>query len=76
MDDIRILWGKTVPGDAEAYHPAVYHMLDAGMVAQALLSASAPPRWRRVLAASLSRRSACALPACPLAAAARPCPIP
>jgi hypothetical protein len=29
-----------------------------------------------VLAASLSRRSACALPACPLAAAARPCPIP
>jgi hypothetical protein len=45
--------GKTVSDDPAAYHPAVYHMLDAGMVARALLAEDAPGRWRPVLAASL-----------------------
>jgi CRISPR-associated endonuclease/helicase Cas3 len=38
-------WGKT----GERYHPAVYHMLDVGMIAAALLSAP-PARLRHVLA--------------------------
>lgn len=47
------LWGKTVKGRSDLYHPALYHMLDVGHVAQQLLSHRASPRWRRVLADAL-----------------------
>lgn len=49
------LWGKTGidDGTAEEFHPAIFHMLDAGHVAQVLLSDYASPRWRRVLAVGL-----------------------
>ncbi|HHX43047.1 MAG TPA: CRISPR-associated helicase Cas3' [Chloroflexi bacterium] len=50
MTDVQQLWGKTVPGDPTAYHPALYHMLDAAHVAHALLADGAPPRWRAMLA--------------------------
>lgn len=46
------LWGKTTQ-DPHVFHPALYHMLDVGHVAQQLLSARAAPRWRRVLAHTL-----------------------
>lgn len=50
-DPLLRLWGKTVDGsiDPEQFHPAVYHMLDVGHVAQQLLSEHASPRWRWVL---------------------------
>ena len=41
------LWGKTT-ADPELFHPAIFHMLDVGHVAQHLLSQRATPRWRRV----------------------------
>lgn len=41
------LWGKTTSGGG--YHPAIYHMLDVGHVAWALLSDEAAPRVRRVM---------------------------
>lgn len=46
-------WGKTgkTPQD---FHPAMFHMLDVGHVAQELLSDRASPRWRRVLADALN----------------------
>ncbi|HWQ11344.1 MAG TPA: CRISPR-associated helicase Cas3' [Roseiflexaceae bacterium] len=53
MDDTFLLqfWGKTPrEGDArEAYHPAIYHMLDVAFVAEALLSDKAAARPRRAL---------------------------
>ena len=47
------LWGKTT-ADPELFHPAIFHMLDVGHVAQHLLSQRATPRWRRVLARALN----------------------
>lgn len=47
------LWGKTT-ADATIFHPALYHMLDVGHVAQHLLSERATPRWRWVLARALN----------------------
>lgn len=46
-------WGKT--GNKEQdFHPALFHMLDVGHVAQQLLTAPASPRWRRVLGRGLN----------------------
>lgn len=49
------LWGKTVRGseDMDLFHPALYHMLDVGHVAQALLDDPASPRWRTILSRAL-----------------------
>lgn len=47
------LWGKTTD-DPAIYHPALYHMLDVGHVAQQLLSERATSRWRRVLGRALN----------------------
>ena len=44
-----LCWGKTVRGTSD-YHPALFHMLDVGHVAQELLGPEASPRWRRLLA--------------------------
>ena len=44
-------WGKTGKGD-EGFHPALYHMLDVGHVAQVLLSEPASMRWRHMLGAA------------------------
>ncbi|HUW14277.1 MAG TPA: CRISPR-associated helicase Cas3', partial [Anaerolineae bacterium] len=45
-------WGKT--GDnAYDFHPALFHMIDVGHVAQTLLQSPASPRWRSVLAVAL-----------------------
>lgn len=41
------LWGKTAAEDR--FHRAIYHMLDVGHVARALLSDAAPPRFRQAL---------------------------
>ena len=41
-------WGKTDEATGK-FHPALYHMLDVGYVAQELLSSQAPPRWRLML---------------------------
>lgn len=46
-DRLRKLWGKTSKDGG--WHPALYHMIDVGHVAQFLLSPSASPRWRTVL---------------------------
>ncbi len=50
----RILrcWGKTGK-TVDDFHPAMFHMLDVGHVAQALLGDTASPRWRYVLAQAL-----------------------
>ena len=45
-------WGKT-GRDSTEFHPALFHMLDVGHVAQALLRPPASPRWRNVLADAL-----------------------
>jgi CRISPR-associated endonuclease/helicase Cas3 len=45
-------WGKT-GHEPEYFHPALYHMLDVGHVALALLQSPASPRWRNVLATAL-----------------------
>jgi CRISPR-associated endonuclease/helicase Cas3 len=45
-------WGKTGTG-AAAFHPAVFHMLDVGHVARALLENPGSSRWRDVLARAL-----------------------
>jgi CRISPR-associated endonuclease/helicase Cas3 len=44
-------WGKL--GAGNAYHPAVYHMLDVGHVAQFLLGPDGPPRFRNTLARAM-----------------------
>lgn len=46
-DRLLQLWGKTASGDQ--YHPAIYHMLDVGHVAHALLSDAATPRVRNAV---------------------------
>jgi CRISPR-associated endonuclease/helicase Cas3 len=53
MDDLLQLWGKTVKDDPATYHPALYHMLDAGHVARALLASEAPAHWKNSLASAL-----------------------
>lgn len=45
------LWGKTTTEGG--FHPLVYHLLDVGFVAEALLSDPASPRLRHVLAHAL-----------------------
>lgn len=45
------LWGKT--GTDDRYHPALFHMIDVGHVASALLSSPAPNRFLRVLGRAL-----------------------
>jgi CRISPR-associated endonuclease/helicase Cas3 len=49
------LWGKTSrsPENAGDFHPALYHMLDVGMVARVLLGKRASPRWRTNLGRNL-----------------------
>jgi CRISPR-associated endonuclease/helicase Cas3 len=44
-------WGKTERGsmDPEVYHPAIYHMLDVGHVAQILLGQGVSIRWKKLL---------------------------
>jgi CRISPR-associated endonuclease/helicase Cas3 len=51
-DFLLCCWGKLAYGqrDAETYHPALFHMIDVGNVALALLDSEASPRWRQVLA--------------------------
>lgn len=51
---VRILrcWGKTGK-DVQSFHPALYHMLDVGHVAQVLLREPASVRWRHILAEAL-----------------------
>lgn len=46
------LWGKTKSGskDPEEFHPAIFHMLDVGNVAQVLLGFKASSRWKNSLA--------------------------
>lgn len=46
------LWGKTGTTEVE-FHPAVFHMLDVGHVAQALLSQEGAHRWKAVLSRAL-----------------------
>ncbi len=46
------LWGKT--GQGGTFHPALFHMLDVGHVAEVLLGREATPRFRTVLARALS----------------------
>jgi len=50
-DRLLQLWGKT---QGDLFHPALYHMLDVGHIAQWLLSERASPRWRRVLSRALN----------------------
>ncbi len=45
-------WGKTGKWP-EQFHPALFHLLDVGFVAYALLQPPASPRWRRALAQAL-----------------------
>ncbi|MGA9347995.1 MAG: CRISPR-associated helicase Cas3' [Anaerolineae bacterium] len=45
-------WGKTEKTTRD-FHPALFHMLDAGHVAQVLLCPPASSRWRGVLATAL-----------------------
>lgn len=40
-------WGKTAAHGR--FHPAIFHMIDVGHVAQHLLSESVSPRWRTIL---------------------------
>ena len=53
MNNLFQLWGKTVKDDPTTYHPALYHMLDAGHVARVLLASEAPAHWRNALANAL-----------------------
>jgi CRISPR-associated endonuclease/helicase Cas3 len=46
------LWGKTGT-TPDAFHPALYHMLDVAFVALAILGRDGSPRWRRVLGTAL-----------------------
>ena len=45
-------WGKT-DKESGRFHPAIFHMLDVGLVARTLLSEAAPRRWRQVLGSVL-----------------------
>ena len=44
MDNLLDLWGKTAP---QGYHPAVFHMMDAGNVAMVMLEANT--QWRSAI---------------------------
>jgi CRISPR-associated endonuclease/helicase Cas3 len=46
-------WGKT-GNEEQDFHPALFHMLDVGHVAQQLLTAPASPRWQHVLGRGLN----------------------
>jgi CRISPR-associated endonuclease/helicase Cas3 len=46
-------WGKTGKATHD-FHPALFHMLDVGHIAQLLLRPPVSSRWRRVLAAALN----------------------
>lgn len=52
MKDLLLLWGKL--GTGGAYHPALFHMLDVGHMAQTLLGSTAAPRFRMVMAGALN----------------------
>jgi CRISPR-associated endonuclease/helicase Cas3 len=54
---VQRLWGKTGSA-AWQFHPALFHMLDVGHVAQQLLTSEASPRWRLVLAEALGAEPA------------------
>src|SRR5215213_10268935 len=48
QQDLLAFWGKSGrPGDAHAYHPACYHMLDVAACAEAILAAE-PERLSRL----------------------------
>lgn len=51
LQRLLLPWGKLQ--DDGVYHPALFHMLDVGNVAQALLDEEAAPRFRKVLATAL-----------------------
>lgn len=53
-------WGKTKRNNKspDIFHPALFHMLDVGHVAQELLSPQSSPRWQRVLANALGSETA------------------
>ena len=53
MEKLLRCWGKTLRGNDAMFHPALFHMLDVGNVARALLTDSAGQRWRQVLAHAL-----------------------
>lgn len=53
MEKLLRCWGKTLRGNDAVFHPALFHMLDVGNVARALLTDSAGQRWRQVLAHAL-----------------------
>lgn len=38
-------WGKTVTGKEMVFHPALYHMIDVGHVAEAFFDTRVSPRW-------------------------------
>ncbi|MBP8998349.1 MAG: CRISPR-associated helicase Cas3' [Anaerolineaceae bacterium] len=46
-EKLQKCWGKTDPfnPDPQQFHPALYHMLDVGHVAQILLSDACPSKW-------------------------------
>jgi CRISPR-associated endonuclease/helicase Cas3 len=52
LDRLLRLWGKTGQ-DQTDFHPVLFHMLDVGHIAQALLSPPASPRWCIALARAL-----------------------
>lgn len=51
LQRLGLPWGKLQDGGI--YHPALFHMLDVGHVAEALLGEDAAPRFREVLARAL-----------------------
>jgi CRISPR-associated endonuclease/helicase Cas3 len=53
IERVLLCWGKTSSeSDAHQFHPALFHMIDVGHVAQALLSDQVSPRWGAVLASA------------------------
>ncbi len=52
LERLLCCWGKT-GRDSYDFHPVIFHMLDVGHVAKALLQPPASPRWRDVLARAL-----------------------
>ncbi len=52
LEQLLRCWGKTEKATHD-FHPALFHMLDVGHVAQVLLRPPASSRWREVLATAL-----------------------